>query len=403
MTEAARIYHQDVAAKSRLKNNVHHKKGGSAVSKLGNKEYSAVEILEKNGPCITYPSTDNFMEFSDFERLSPELKIEFVNKMCDKYDINIKHISKILFNKGDDGLRAHLRNHKIRVDDSNGCTYKLVSLYSKCNPDKPRAKSMLLRFENDVAEWKLRNAYAKEQDKAQAKMKQEALPPLMTCDEFKKMTMNDRIFYINSLIETYQVSSTVISTVLFKKSSNWIANHFGRFNRNKEIVKLPRLLTNNAVLRHEHESYFKKLVEAWEDFSDDPIDISPAEEPKPVKEEKMIEKAPEVPEVKKLPPDEEFELEGAPIVDINDPEQLWDKAVVEQLNPLATNKTFDPFAEEEPEVKPELEPEVDPFAYHEMHFSIECIRVGFNMEEFYTLVELCKNKRIKYRIEVTEV
>ena len=220
MTEAARIYHQDVAAKSRLKNNVHHKKGGSAVSKLGNKEYSDVEILEKSGPCITYPSTDNFMEFSDFERLSPELKIEFVNKMCDKYDINIKHISKILFNKGDDGLRAHLRNHKIRVDDSNGGTYKLVSLYSKCNPDKPRAKSMLLRFENDVAEWKLRNAYAKEQDREQAKMKQEALPPLMTCDEFKKMTMNDRIFYINSLIETYQVSSTVISTVLFKKSSN---------------------------------------------------------------------------------------------------------------------------------------------------------------------------------------
>ena len=376
MTEAARIYHQDVAEKSRQKNSAYHKKGGSAVTKLGNKQDRLVDILEKHGPCVTYPSTDNLMEYSDFVRLPNDLKIEFVNKICDKYDVDIKHISRYLFNKGDDGLRAYLRNNKI---------------LQQCNPQKKRGKTSLLRFEADVAEWKRRDAIAKEIDSQEAKAKQEALPPLMSYNEFKKLKMNDQVSYINSLIETYQVSSRCISLNLFGRSENWIANHFGRFGRNEEITKLSHKLIRNTEWKFEHERNFKKLVEAWKDFSEDPTDISPVEEPMPVKEEKMIEKAPEVPETKKLPPDEEFELEETPVADVSD-------GVVEQLNTLATNKTFDPFVEEEKE-----EPEVDPFAYHEMHFSTNYIHMGLNMEEIYMISELFKNKKVKVLLEVTEV
>lgn len=397
MTEAARIYHQDVAEKSKQKNSAYHKKGGSAVTKLGNKQDSWMEIMEKHGPIATYPSTDNLMEYSDFVRLPNDLKIEFVNKICDKYDIDIKHISKYLFNKGDDGLRAYLRNNKI---------------LQQCNPQKKRAKSGLLQFEADVTEWKRRVTTAKEIDIQEAKMKQEVLPPLMSCKEFLKMTLNDKVFYINSLVDTYQIPLSCISSDLFENDANWLSNHFSRFGKSKEVRKIPHKLSHDPKWVAEHGGNFKRAIEEWKALLKDSVDISPAEEPKPVKEKKMIEKAPEVPveekkvpEVKKLLPDEEFKLEETPVVNADaltlavDPEQLWDKGVVEQLNARAANESLNSYEKKEPAT----EPEVDPFVYHEMHFSSNYIHMGLNMEEIYMIAELFKNKKVKVHLEVTEV
>lgn len=374
MDEVRQSYYETQAARNAIKNSAYHKKNGSAVAKLGNKQDSWQDIVEKHGPVVTYPSTDNLMSYQDFVRLPNDLKVEFVNKICDKYDIDIKHVSRFLFNKGDDGLRAHLRNNKI---------------LQQCNPQKQRAKSGLLQFQEDVKEWKRRDQIAKEIDAEEQRRKQESLPSFITCDAFKKMPMEDRVAYINSVIETYQVSARLISVVLFEKSENWIANHFGRFNHNKEIVKLPQKLIVNKEQMFENERRFRKSVEAWREFGEEPIE----EEPVKVSEDTMV---------KKMSEDKTFELEcieEKPEVKVEATNTLPPMAVdiSEEDNRTQTIK----IESEMPEAIINEEPDL--MEYHEAHFSISYIRKGVNMDELAVIADLLKGKRVKVSIDIAEV
>ena len=378
MTDAISVYLEDITTRSRNSKGIHHKNNGSAVTKLGNREYTSKEIMEKHSPCITYPEINSLMNFSEFERLPNDLKIEFINQICDKYDIDIKHISRILFNKGDDGLRANLRKWKIKDPTDEK---KTVSLLSQCQTYKNRGKTGLLRFEADVREFKRRDAIAKEIDKEEAKKKQESLPSFMTFEEFRKIPLDSQVVYINSLIEAYQIPSKYISLYMFEKNENWISNYFINHSKNNEIIKLPYRRADDREKMSESKKRFKRLIEAWKDFSeDDPIDISPVEEvvSEPVKEEKMIETVPEV--------SEEVVSDGVS-------EQL------ETLTEAKPNYILKSVYEEEEEP----EPEPDPFVYHEMHFTSEYIHNGLDEEEFNLLDKLVGEKKVKVRIEITEV
>lgn len=178
MDAVRETYYETVATRSAQKNSAKHKANGSAVTKLGNKPVTTKEIYDKHGPIITFPSTDSFMSYSDFVRLPQDLKVEFVNKMMDRYDISLKYISRHLFNKGDDGLRAMMEKWKL---------LKQVDMKKK----RGDADESVRRFREEVFDWQERTKKAKETDRIQNQMRKESCPTLITYAEFKKLSPDD--------------------------------------------------------------------------------------------------------------------------------------------------------------------------------------------------------------------
>lgn len=224
MTEAALVFNQTNGERSKLKNSAYHKKNGSAVAKLGNKPMSWQEIQSKHGEEETFPSTDCLISYSDFIRYAPDLKVEYVNKMMDKYDIDLQHISRYLFNKGDDGLRSYLRNNKLL----NLCNYKAA-----------RAKSGLLQFQADIEEWKRREKMSREIDEAEAQRKRDIIwnAEFIDYKEFKTLPIDGQVAYINNLIKKYNISLSPIATCLFKVDQGSLRDHFKRYKVYDQIEK----------------------------------------------------------------------------------------------------------------------------------------------------------------------
>lgn len=224
MTEAAQVLNQTNGERSKLKNSAYHKKNGSAVAKLGNKRMSWQEIQSKHGEEETFPSTDCLITYSDFVRYAPDLKVEYVNKMMDKYDIDLQHISRYLFNKGDDGLRSYLRNNKLL----NLCDYR-----------KARSKSGLLQFQADIEEWKRREAVSKEIDEAEAQRKRNIIwnAEFIDYKEFKTLPVDGQVAYVNNLIKKYNISLTPIAMYLFKIDQCSLREHFKRLKIYDQIEK----------------------------------------------------------------------------------------------------------------------------------------------------------------------
>lgn len=213
MNEAVQVLNQTNSERKTLGRSANHKKNGSAVAKLGNKPMSWQEIRSKNGPCKTHPSTDCFMEYADFEELPNDLKVEFVNKMMDKYDIGLSQISQYLFNKGGDGLKANLRNN---YDILDRIDYK-----------KARANTGLLKFRSEVDDWKKREKAAKLADEAAAQRKRNIIwnAKFINYHEFLNLPIDGQVSYINNLIKKHNVSCSTISEYLFKVNPQTFRYH----------------------------------------------------------------------------------------------------------------------------------------------------------------------------------
>lgn len=265
MDAVRETYYETVATRSMQKNSARHKANGSAVTKLGNKPVTTKEIYDKHGPIITFPRTDNFMSYSDFVRLSPDLKVEFVNKMMDRYDISLKYISRHLFNKGDDGLRAMMEKWKL---------LKQVDMKKK----RGDADESIRRFKEEVFDWQERTKKAKEMDRLQAKMRQKACPTLITYDEFKKLTPDQQVDFINQVIKYHQVTATMIAIKVFGIRGPSLYNHFQRVGITKKIENLPSKVSRNRDIMYENEKKFDRFVSAWKDFSNEAEEESPVEE-----------------------------------------------------------------------------------------------------------------------------
>lgn len=224
MNEVAQVLRQTNHERKVAGYGAHHKKNGSAVAKLGNKPMSWQEIQSKHGEEETFPSTDCLISYSDFIRYTPDLKVEYVNKMMDKYDIDLQHISRYLFNKGDDGLRSYLRNNKLL----NLCNYKAA-----------RAKSGLLQFQADIEEWKRREKMSREIDEAEAQRKRDIIwnAEFIDYKEFKTLPIDGQVAYINNLIKKYSISLAPIATCLFKVDQRSLRDHFKRYKVYDQIEK----------------------------------------------------------------------------------------------------------------------------------------------------------------------
>ena len=394
MDEARRAYHEDVAVRSRNKNAAYHKKNGSAVAKLGNKSVSWKEIMDQHGEIITYPSTDNLMDYASFMRLPNDLKVEFVNKMMDRYDLSMRFISKILFNNGDDGLRAIMDKLKI---------LKLVNTKQKRSDNADAIE----RLKVEVCDWRERDRKARELDKIQKQMMKKSCPKLVSYENFKKLSPDDQVNFINSVIRYYQVSVAIISVELFEIRATSLYSHFKKCGIDiNRIEKLPLSLTKNKEVMYENTKNFKKFIGAWKDFSD--LDEPEEEEPKVIDITPILNKAKE-PEkiieeekpVSKLPDDSELEFDDddkASWYDDTEPVELPSVTDILNFVPCREPRIVD----EKNEVQPTSDP--DPMEYHEMHFSTSYISDGINMEELYSIATFFKRcKRVKVSIEITEV
>lgn len=369
-------YYEDVAVRSIQKNSAKHKANGSAVTKLGNKPITNKEIEEKHGPVVTYPSPDGLMSYASFVRLPNDLKIEFILGICDKYDIEIKHVSKYLFNKGDDGLRAYLRNNK---------------LLQQCNPGKKRAKSGLLKFQADVEEWRRQKPFEQAMEEPE-KPKEAVVLPLgqfMLYDDFKKLSIDDKALYVNSLILKYSVGVCTISKVLFKKSYTTLSYHFTNHAHKNKVEELK---IKNPNLIKEYNAKFERAVREWENSQK-----TEEEQEVPVETAAAAAEVAEVPEVPetaqetpveepekkfiKIPDDSEFEL-------ISVTDRLEEKLQQVEDNLVKAEKSG--------------------MEYHDMHYSLNYISEEINTEEIYAIAALVRQhkkpgNRVKVSFEVTEV
>ena len=270
MNEAVSVLNQTNHERKVAGYGVHHKKNGSAISKLGNKPMSDKEIEKKHGEEETFPSTDCLISYSDFIRYAPDLKVEYVNKMMDKYDIDLQHISRYLFNKGDDGLRSYLRNNK---------------LLNLCNYKKARSKSGLLQFQADIEEWKRREKAAKEIDEAEARRKRDIIwnAEFIDYKEFKKLPVDGQVAYVNNLIKKYNISLLPIATHLFKIDQGSLRENFKRRNVYDQIEKSK---SGNGKTGKARVAAFADAVRNWrgesvmEEKKEDITEVSVKEEPK---------------------------------------------------------------------------------------------------------------------------
>ena len=390
MTEAAQVFNQTVGERSKQKNSAYHKKNGSAVAKLGNKRMSWQEINSKHGKEETYPSTDGFMDYAAFEKLPSDLKIEFINKLMDKYDIGLQHISRHLFNKGDDGLKANLRNN--------------FDILDKIDYKKPRANSGLLKFRDEVEEWKLREKAAKAADKAEAQRKRDIIwkGEFITYDEFKTFPADGQVAYLNNLIKKYSISASTIAKVLFQITQPALRSHLEKLN---VFDQLEKSKVGNSKTSVGRVAAFEKAVKKWRGKTVE-------EEPK-IEAEIVPETADPVEELKDnvLVPSilenafgsekgdfaidthngQTFEFNPDEVKKtIDETEKQVNKVQrIETVSDfLEAIKTADSVVEEDPSVQP-----------HEMSFSANYISEnGLDEKQLFSLMSLFAGKKVKVNI-----
>lgn len=245
MTEAASVFKETNKERSNLKNSAFHKKNGSAVSKLGNKRMTWQEIKSKHGPVKTYRDLDSFMTYDEFKLLPPDLKVEYVNSLCDKYKIRVSHISEFLFNMDEKGLMAYL---------------KIFDLYDKCMQGKTRevTPEAIQKFRDDISEWERRKEAAEAIDQEQ---RNAILGEFITYETFLTLEPKLQADWLNSIITKYNVSKSNIETVLFNKSVNSLEYRLKKAGVYNDIIKCTDM---NPARRAPYNEAFRKAVKEWE-------------------------------------------------------------------------------------------------------------------------------------------
>lgn len=204
MNEAVQTYNQTVSERKVLGRSAHHKKNGSAVSKLGNKPMSWQEINSKHGECKEF-DLGCFMDYDTFKKMAPDLEAEYVNKLCNKYGVRISHISEHLFHAGENDLMSRL---------------KIVGVYTKCKQKKTTEVSEedVKNFTDDISLWEERSAAAKIVDLSEATRRKQIIEnaEFIPYDEFASFSNEEKVSYLNSIIDKYDVSLSAIERDLFQ-------------------------------------------------------------------------------------------------------------------------------------------------------------------------------------------
>lgn len=204
MTEAALVLNQTNHERKVAGYGIHHKKGGSAVSKLGNKPMSWQEINSKHGECKEY-DLGGFMDYETFKKMDPDLEVEYVNKLCEKYHIRHEQVSKYLFELGESDLMARL---KIKGVDKKIAKIKASDVSDDAIKD----------FCDQIDFWHQKTEAAKIIDLSEAQRKHNIIDDaeFISYEEFSNFTADEKVLYLNSLIDKYGVSFAAIERELFE-------------------------------------------------------------------------------------------------------------------------------------------------------------------------------------------
>lgn len=360
MTEAAATFNETVKERSIVKKSAAHKKNGSAVTKLGNKQLSWQEIASKHGECKSY-DLKSFMSYEEFKLMPQDLQIRYVNSLCDKYDVGIKHLSRYLFELSDDDLRDYLRERGI---------------LNQCNPQKARTKFGLQYMRFDIEDWKKRERTLEAIDNME---KTEQFADFITYEDYMQMNKHDRAKYINHLIEKYHVSHCYISTILFGKSKDRVGC-VARDNGTLHYIMKP---DRGGMKLSEIKKRFEDAVNDWKASL---AQYEPKQES--TEETEPLFQPEEAPKVKEeIPVSEICEPVEEDTRDICDPNDFW-----HSIEPIPDTRS-DPFPE----------PEKDPMEYHDVSFESNYVREGIDMDELFTISRLVQNKKVRVKFSVTVI
>lgn len=256
MTEEVYAFNKTQAERSVLAKQMHYKKNGAGTAKLGNKPISNKEIASKHGPCYKY-DFNRFLSFTEFKNMPKDLQVEYVNKLEDKYDIGIKHISIILFGIGEEGLRSHLRINNILKD---------------CNPDKKRGKTGEQQFKDDIAEQKRRQKVGEEivpvfneDTNIVEAVPDSKIPMFIDYNSFKKLSNQNKIDFCNRIMREYPGTGlSTISVICFEKSHGALSYHMKAYGM-LDKVNAPKSGSANFETTESIER-LKRDVKHWRNF-----------------------------------------------------------------------------------------------------------------------------------------
>lgn len=397
MTEAAFAYHEDVASRAIVKKSAAHKKNGSAVAKLGNKPMSWQEINKKHGPVQTY-DLDSFMTFEEFKLLPPDLKVEYVNGLCKKWNIRICHVSEYLFKQGEKGLMGYL---------------KIFDLYRQCTSSGEWTEESAEKFRKAVEAWENHEEPAEVVDNPEVPN----IPKFMDWGDFKALSPDEKVVFINRLLDEYQIGCFTIDKELFgygypKVHDN--LRHAGiydqihvNFRGGKDCqgseykAKVQRFHDDIEAWRKEPviEGLAQRLAEGME---------RALQKSKETKKQETEVKAEEKTEEKSA--EKTMETVDEPVMVISVPEDICDSKDFchdDEIFPTTATSSyqFNPGIglNEELESEPVEEAAEDPLTYHDFSFTASYISKGLNTDEFYDLAKFVKNKLVKVEITVTEM
>lgn len=199
-----------------------HRAHGTAVAKLGNKRLTDKEIAERCGPCITY-DPNGFPRYEQFLQYSEELQTDYLNRLQDKYDIGLGQINKYLFeNEKPNELKDHCRELKILQD---------------LNPGKKRKKTGLEQFKTDIQEFRDKERFAEVIDFQQmvTPVEHPEIPKFMEYAAFKALSNDDKVIFLNRLIDEYHVGASRIGIELFGLGTHTLHNSLTKLGISKGV------------------------------------------------------------------------------------------------------------------------------------------------------------------------
>lgn len=222
-----------------------HRAHGTAVAKLGNKRLTNKEFAERCGPCITY-DPNGFPRYEQFLQYSPDLQTDYLNRLQDKYDIGLGQINKYLFeNEKPNELKDHCKELKILQD---------------LNPGKKRRKTGLEQFKTDIQVYRDKERFAEVVDFQQmiTPVEHPEIPKFMAYEEFKKLSGDDKVIFLNRLIDEYHVGTSRIGMELFGLGAHTLHNSLTKSGMNK-CVRDGRTYNNSP----DKVQKFHDAVELW--------------------------------------------------------------------------------------------------------------------------------------------
>lgn len=285
MNEATQVLNQTNHERKVAGYGVHHKKGGSAVAKLGNRPMSDQEIQSKHGECKDY-DLGGFMDYETFKKMDPDLEAEYVNNLCEKYHVRHEQISKYLFELGENDLMARL---KIK-----GVDKKITKIKASDVTD-----DAVKGFCDQIDFWHQKIETAKIIDLSEAQHKCDIIEnaEFISYEKYRTFSDTEKLNYVNNLVDRYDVGRSIISKVLFGKSESTLDQYFYTKDL-KSSLHMTKPCAPDA--RKEKTKVFTDAVNAWrgESVVEETVPEQPKEKPETVARDilaAIIGKEPEKP------------------------------------------------------------------------------------------------------------